>query len=133
MGMIAWLSWKEDRDEKRQGNMDDQQVIEILKSCFLFNFRTGNVMIDTFVTGLIIMISTYIFNMFNNMSKTWEWKMLFNWYVANSQGRNSRELIALDWSTQQTSLQFSIRSRNLTVSRLIYMSWVKYLSRNLQR
>jgi len=67
--------------------MDDQQVIEILKSCFLFNFRTGNVMIDTFVTGLIIMLSTYIFNMLNNMSKTWDWKMLFNWYVANSQAR----------------------------------------------
>jgi len=67
--------------------MDDQQIIETLKSSFLFNFRTGNVMIDTFVTGLIIMLSTYIFNMFNNMFKAWDWKMLFNWYVVKSQAR----------------------------------------------
>ena len=67
--------------------MDDQQIIEVLKSSFLFNFRTGNVMVDTFVTGLIIMLSTYIFNMFNNVFKGWDWKDLFNWYVAKTQAR----------------------------------------------
>ena len=44
---------------------------ETIKSCFLFNFRTGNVVIDTFITGFVIYISTYLmglagrFNFFN--------------------------------------------------------------------
>ena len=74
-------------EEKLKDKMDDQQIIEVLKSSFLFNFRTGNVMVDTFVTGLIIMLSTYIFNMFNNVFKGWDWKDLFNWYVAKTQAR----------------------------------------------
>jgi len=43
------------------------QMIETLKSSFLFNFRTGNVMIDTMLTGFIIMFSTYIFNFANRI------------------------------------------------------------------
>jgi len=34
--------------------------LETLKSSLLFNFRTGNVMIDTFMTGMIICLSTYL-------------------------------------------------------------------------
>ena len=47
--------------------MDQTQILETLKSNFLFNFRTGNVMVDTFVTGIIIMLSTYLLNMSNNL------------------------------------------------------------------
>ena len=43
--------------------MDQAQILETLKSNFLFNFRTGNVMVDTVVTGLIIMMSTYLLNL----------------------------------------------------------------------
>ena len=39
------------------------QMLEMIKSSFLFNFRTGNVMVDTFLTGIIIMLSTYLFNL----------------------------------------------------------------------
>eukprot|EP00092_Neocalanus_flemingeri_P032083 GFUD01034871.1.p1 GENE.GFUD01034871.1~~GFUD01034871.1.p1 ORF type:complete len:534 (+),score=150.62 GFUD01034871.1:176-1777(+) len=67
--------------------MDDQQIIETLKSSFLFNFRTGNVMIDTFVTGLIIMLSTYVFNMFNNVFKTCDWSNMFNWHTSKNQAK----------------------------------------------
>jgi len=67
--------------------MDDQQIIETLKSSFLFNFRTGNVMIDTFVTGMIIMLSTYFFNMFNNLFRNSDWKALFNWYTLKNQAK----------------------------------------------
>ena len=35
----------------------------MIKSSFLFNFRTGNVIVDTFLTGMIIMLSTYLFNL----------------------------------------------------------------------
>eukprot|EP00092_Neocalanus_flemingeri_P066206 GFUD01080626.1.p1 GENE.GFUD01080626.1~~GFUD01080626.1.p1 ORF type:complete len:534 (-),score=150.92 GFUD01080626.1:34-1635(-) len=67
--------------------MDDQQIIETLKSSFLFNFRTGNVMIDTFVTGLIIMLSTYLFNMFNNVFKNCDWSNVFTWYTIKNQAK----------------------------------------------
>jgi len=42
--------------------MDQGEILETLKSSFLFNFRTGNVIIDTFLTGFIIMISTSLVN-----------------------------------------------------------------------
>merc|ERR1712154_148512 len=47
--------------------MDQHQTLETIKSSFLFNFRTGNVMVDTMVTGVIIMLSTYLLNIFNNL------------------------------------------------------------------
>ena len=57
--------------------MDQHEILETLKSSFLFNFRTGNVMIDTMITGFIIMVSTYLFNaaskVFNNLD-------MFSWY-----------------------------------------------------
>ena len=104
--------------------MDDQQIIETLKSSFLFNFRTGNVMIDTFVTGLIIMLSTYVFNMFNNVFKNCDWSSMFNWYKqrSSSQGKSCKVQTAQDWSTQQISLLFSTRSRSLTVSSQTFMN-----------
>ena len=36
--------------------------LETLKSSLLFNFRTGNVVIDTLLTGFIICLSTYLMN-----------------------------------------------------------------------
>jgi len=59
--------------------MDQTQILETLKSNFLFNFRTGNVMVDTFVTGLIIMLSTYLLNLSNNLFN-FDWSSwLGNW------------------------------------------------------
>ena len=43
--------------------MDRDQTLEMIKSSFLFNLRTGNVIVDTFLTGMIIMLSTYLFNL----------------------------------------------------------------------
>ena len=57
--------------------MNEHEILETLKSSFMFNFRTGNVMIDTMITGFIIMVSTYLFNaaskVFNNLD-------MFSWY-----------------------------------------------------
>ena len=39
----------------------------MIKSSFLFNFRTGNVIVDTLLTGMIIMLSTYLFNLTQQM------------------------------------------------------------------
>merc|ERR1712130_622065 len=64
--------------------MDEREMLETVKSSFLFNFRTGNVMIDTCVTGLIIMFTTYIFNMIQkSMSGGWDLMTLVNWYNWN--------------------------------------------------
>merc|ERR1712004_21108 len=57
--------------------MDQTQILETLKSNFLFNFRTGNVMVDTFVTGIIIMLSTYLLNMSNNLFN-FDWSSWFS-------------------------------------------------------
>jgi hypothetical protein len=62
--------------------MDQTQILETLKSNFLFNFRTGNVMVDTFVTGLIIMLSTYMLNLSNNLFN-FDWSSwIGNWHLA---------------------------------------------------
>jgi len=56
--------------------MDQSEILETLKSSFLFNFRTGNVMIDTFLTGFIIMIST---SLVNYASKLFNGFDIFSW------------------------------------------------------
>ena len=62
--------------------MEQTQILETLKSNFLFNFRTGNVMVDTFVTGLIIMLSTYLLNLSNNLFNC-DWSSwIGNWHLA---------------------------------------------------
>ncbi len=43
--------------------MDPQVMTETIKSSFLFNFRTGNLVVDTLITGLIIMCSSYLLNL----------------------------------------------------------------------
>ena len=64
--------------------MDQTQILETLKSNFLFNFRTGNVMVDTIVTGLIIMLSTYLLNASNKLFS-------FDWSDWMGSWRLSRE------------------------------------------
>jgi len=89
--------------------MDDQQIIETLKSSFLFNFRTGNVMIDTFVTGLIIMMSTYIFNMINNIFNNCDLKSMFKWYTIKDQAKiiiSGKKLQGVDNTRLEYSTNF---------------------------
>ena len=47
--------------------MDTDSMMETMKSSFIHNFRTGNVVIDTLVTGLIIMMSSYILSLANTL------------------------------------------------------------------
>ena len=50
-------------------------MFEMIKSSFLFNFRMGNVMVDTFVTGMIIMMSPYLFNLTHRLV-TGDWNLM---------------------------------------------------------
>ena len=43
--------------------------LETLKSSLLFNFRTGNVLVDTLITGMIICFSTYLMNLASKIQK----------------------------------------------------------------
>merc|ERR1712004_936808 len=85
--------------------MDQTQILETLKSNFLFNFRTGNVMVDTFVTGIIIMLSTYLLNMSNNLFN-FDWN---SWFSNLNLKREARIVISgrkLQGS-HQTRLEYS--------------------------
>jgi hypothetical protein len=88
-----------------EGKMDQTQILETLKSNFLFNFRTGNVMVDTIVTGLIIMLSTYLLNLSNNLFN-FDWSAWFGNLSLTKEARiviSGRKL----QGTNQTRLEYS--------------------------
>ena len=58
--------------------MDPNQIMETLKSSFLFSFRTGNIVFDTLLTGIIIMLSTHFLSIANNMA-SWDIRSLLTW------------------------------------------------------
>jgi len=58
--------------------MDANGIMETVKSSFIYNFRTGNVAIDTVVTGLIIMFSSYLLSLINNIVNM-DLSSLLNW------------------------------------------------------
>ena len=43
--------------------MERDQLLEMIKSSFLFYLPTDNVMVDMFMTGIIIILSTDLFNL----------------------------------------------------------------------
>ena len=52
---------------------------ETLKSSMLFNFRTGNVVVDTLITGLVIYMTTYLMGRIGNISFSELKKMIYHW------------------------------------------------------
>ena len=44
-------------------------LLETLKSSLLFNFHTGNVVLDTLVTGIIICFSTYLMSLASKLQE----------------------------------------------------------------
>ena len=58
--------------------------LETLKSSLLFNFRTGNVALDTIMTGLIICLSTYLMNLASRLQQL-DYRALFEkWFGGNT-------------------------------------------------
>ena len=51
--------------------MNPTQIRETLKSLFLFSFRTGNIVLDTLLTGIIIRLSTHFHSLANTMA-SWD-------------------------------------------------------------
>ena len=48
--------------------MNQDVILETIKSSFLFNFRTGIVIVDTMITGLVIMVTTHLLNLVTSNS-----------------------------------------------------------------
>jgi len=113
--------------------MDQHQTLETIKSSFLFNFRTGNVMVDTMVTGVIIMLSTYLLNIFNNLFSKFDMNYLTKmWLTGKSvskitisgkklQGTNSTRL---QYSTNFFAVLYQIKKLNCVTSEISELSEV---------
>jgi len=112
--------------------MDQHQTLETIKSSFLFNFRTGNVMVDTMVTGLIIMLSTYLLNIFNTLiskfdlselTKRWNGKEVSKITISGKklQGTNSTRL---QYSTNFFAVLYQIKKLNCVTSEITELSEV---------
>lgn len=67
-------------------------LLETLKSSFLFNFRTGNVLIDTFVTGFIICLSTYVMS-FLHRAQNIDFKKIVLQWIFGKENADSRKII----------------------------------------
>ena len=66
---------------------------ETLKSSLLFNFRTGNVALDTLITGLIICMSTYIINIGTKLQNV-DYRVLFEkWFGKKSDPKPTKNII----------------------------------------
>ena len=66
--------------------------LETLKSSLLFNFRTGNVVVDTLVTGFIICMSTYIINLATKLQNI-DYRSLFEkWFGKKSDPKPTKNV-----------------------------------------
>merc|ERR1712061_333084 len=113
--------------------MDQHQTLETIKSSFLFNFRTGNVMVDTLVTGIIIMLSTYLLNIFNTLISKLDLSELSRKWISGKsqskitisgkklQGTNSTRL---QYSTNFFAVLYQIKKLNCVSSQISELSEV---------
>ena len=113
--------------------MDQHQTMETLKSSFLFNFRTGNVMVDTIVTGFIIMISTYLLNVFNGLFSKFDLNHWQSWWqVAKRRSQitisgkklQGTESTRLQYSTNFFAVLYQIKKLNCVESFITELSEV---------
>ena len=75
---------------------------ETIKSSFLFSFRTGNVVIDTFITGLVICISTYVMSLFSRL-QTLNWNTLVCYFFPIETVQERKIVISSKSSSNQTA------------------------------
>ncbi len=64
-----------------ENTMDAAQMTETLKSSFLFAFRTGNIVVDTLLTGIIIMLSTHLLGLANSLTN-WDFRSFLDRVLA---------------------------------------------------
>jgi len=111
--------------------MDQSEILETMKSSFLFNFRTGNVMLDTMITGFIIMISTYLFNFANKIFNSFD---LMSWHQWSMKKRakitisgkklSGADSTRLQYSTNFFAVLYQIKKLNCVDSEITELSEV---------
>jgi len=113
--------------------MDDHQLLETIKSSFLFNFRTGNVMLDTFLTGLIIMFSTYVLTAFKDASSLLDYQSLKRWIrtkpvtakiTISGKKLQGTDNTRLEYSTNFFAVLFKIKQLNCVTAGISELSEV---------
>ena len=62
-------------------------ILETLKSSLLFNFHTGNAVFDTFVTGIIICLSTYLMSLTGKLQE-FDFREWFEYLRGNTDAYN---------------------------------------------
>jgi len=62
-------------------------ILETLKSSLLFNFHTGNAIFDTFITGIIICLSTYLMSLASKIQE-FEFREWFGLLMGNAESYN---------------------------------------------
>ena len=62
-------------------------ILETLKSSLLFNFHTGNAVFDTFITGIIICLSTYLMSLASKIQE-FEFREWFGLLMGNAESYN---------------------------------------------
>jgi len=110
--------------------MDTNQITETIKSSFIYNFRTGNVMLDTVLTGLIIMFTTQIINFISNF-----FRMDFWTYWEGLKSNDSKIIITgkkvqgmhstrLEYSTNFFAVLHQIKKLDCVVANIFQLSEV---------
>merc|ERR1711963_552514 len=109
--------------------MDQHQTLETIKSSFLFNFRTGNVMLDTMITGFIIMISTYLLNFANQIFNSLDFASWGKWngksqskITISGKKLQGTDSTRLQYSTNFFAVLYQIKKLNCVTSEINELS-----------
>jgi len=111
--------------------MDTDKLMETIKSSFIYSFKSGNVVIDTMVTGIIIMCSSYLLTFANRLMEL-DFSKLLQWY---SYRKTSRIVITgkklqgmhntrLEYSTNFFAVLHQIKKLNCVDSGIFQLSEV---------
>ena len=111
--------------------MDQSEILETMKSSFLFKFRTGNVMLDTMITGFIIMISTYLLNFANQIFNSLDFASWGKWSLKkkakitiSGKKLSGADSTRLQYSTNFFAVLFQIKKLNCVSAEITELSEV---------
>ena len=109
-----------------------------MKSSFLFNFRTGNVMLDTMITGFIIMISTYLLNFANQIFNSLDFSSWGKWSLKkkakitiSGKKLSGADSTRLQYSTNFFAVLFQIKKLNCVSAEITELSEVRKKTRRI--
>lgn len=111
--------------------MDPQVMVETMKSSFLFSFRTGNLVVDTLITGFIIMCSSYLLTIAQKLTSL-DFFALMRWIRYRSSASiiitgkkvQRAENTRLEYSTNFFAVLYQIKKLNCEEADILQLSEV---------